>query len=49
VDELWLGLVPVVLGAGKPLFQNIKQRELFEFTEVDKQHGYLSLKLRYKG
>ncbi len=49
VDELWLGLVPVVLGAGKPLFQDIKQREHFEFTEIDKQQGYLSLKLRYKG
>ena len=49
IDELWLGLVPVVLGEGKPLFQDIKQREHFEFTEVDKQQGYLSMKLRYKG
>jgi dihydrofolate reductase len=49
IDELWLGMVPVVLGAGKPLFQDIKQRGHFAFTEVDKQQAYLSLKLRYKG
>ena len=26
VDELWLGVMPVVLGQGKPLFQNVEHR-----------------------
>ena len=48
VDEMWLGIVPVILGAGKPLFQNIKQRTYFTFTEAVKKEGYLSVELRYK-
>jgi dihydrofolate reductase len=51
VDEMWLGLVPVVLGKGKPLFQNIDQRKHYTITHSetisDKNHkaGYVSLKL----
>ncbi|MDL5047937.1 dihydrofolate reductase family protein [Oscillatoria amoena NRMC-F 0135] len=45
VDELWLGVVPVVLGAGKPLFQNIEQRKYFSVQKVTQLNGYLSLKL----
>ena len=26
VDEFWLGVMPVILGQGKPLFQNVEQR-----------------------
>ena len=27
VDELWLSVHPILLGSGKPLFQNIKERK----------------------
>lgn len=27
VDELWLSIHPILLGAGKPLFQNIRERK----------------------
>lgn len=30
VDELWLSIHPLLLGGGKPLFQQIKQRILLE-------------------
>lgn len=43
VDELWLGLVPIVLGKGKPLFQNINQRTNFMLKKVNQKEGYLSL------
>ncbi len=46
VDEMWLGMVPVVLGAGKPLFQDIKQRNHFKLTEVTNRRTYLSLVLQ---
>lgn len=26
VDDFWLGVMPVILGQGKPLFQNVEQR-----------------------
>jgi dihydrofolate reductase len=51
VDEMWLGVVPVVLGKGTPLFQNIDQRKFYTVhgsnTITDKNHkaGYVSLKL----
>lgn len=48
IDEMWLGLVPIVLGAGKPLFQNIHQRKLFSVTEVSEKGGYVSLTLQAK-
>lgn len=47
VDEMWLGLVPVVLGGGKPLFQNIQQRTYFSMQEINTSEGYLSIKLQY--
>ena len=51
VDEMWLGLVPVVLGSGTPLFQNVDARKYYVIQEVnkisDKKHkaGYASIKL----
>ena len=45
VDEMWLGLVPVVLGKGTPLFQNIEQRKHFTIATATEAKGYLSLKL----
>lgn len=49
VDELWLGLVPIVLGSGKPLFQNINQRTYFKHTETIRRNGYTSLVFTYEG
>jgi dihydrofolate reductase len=46
VDEMWLGLVPVVLGSGKPLFQNIRERQFFEADTAFVSNGYFSLKLK---
>lgn len=43
VDEMWLGVVPVVLGRGKPLFSNIQQRTCFRLAEAAPKEGYLSL------
>lgn len=33
VDEYWLSVHPVVLGSGKPLFQNLKERLNLKLTE----------------
>ena len=33
VDELWLSIHPVLLGAGKPMFQNIKTRKKLKVTQ----------------
>ena len=33
VDELWLSVHPIVLGAGKPLFQNIRERKNLRLKE----------------
>lgn len=43
VDEMWLGLVPIVLGGGKPLFENINQRAYFKLNTVTVKNGYASL------
>ena len=43
IDEMWLGLVPIVLGGGKPLFQNIIQRTCFKLNSVTVKNGYASL------
>ncbi len=48
VDEMWLGLVPIVLGAGTSLFQNIKDRQQFEADAALVSQGYFSLKLKRK-
>jgi dihydrofolate reductase len=48
VDEMWLGLVPIVLGAGTSLFQNIKDRQQFEADTALVLPGYFSLKLKRK-
>lgn len=46
IDEMWLGMVPVVLGSGKPLFQHIRQRNHFKLTEVVNKGTYLSMALQ---
>jgi dihydrofolate reductase len=33
VDEIWVSIHPIVLGAGKPLFQNIKERKNVKLVE----------------
>jgi dihydrofolate reductase len=48
VDEMWLGIVPVVLGSGKPLFREIRSRNYFDITEASNEKGYLSVTLRRK-
>ena len=45
IDEMWIGLVPVVLGAGKPLFQGIEGRHWFAATEAEAKAGYVSARL----
>ena len=44
VDGMWLGLVPILLGKGKPLFQGIEQRKRFRTVEVKGSNGYVSWK-----
>jgi dihydrofolate reductase len=48
LDEMWLGLVPIILGDGKPLFQNIKERKYFEAESAAVSKGYFSLRLKRK-
>ncbi len=48
IDEMWLGIVPVVLGNGKPLFQNISHRNYFTIIKSGMSDGYLSVKLKRK-
>jgi dihydrofolate reductase len=48
IDEMWLGIVPVILGKGKPLFQNISQRNYFTIVKSGVSDGYLSVKLKRK-
>jgi dihydrofolate reductase len=46
VDEMWLGLVPIILGRGTPLFQSITSRQLFKADTAFVSNGYFSLKLK---
>ena len=48
IDEMWLGVVPVVLGKGKPLFSDINQRTHFKLAEAVPKEGYLSLYYKYE-
>ena len=48
VDEMWLGLVPVILGQGKPLFQEINGRQDFLAESATASNGYFSLTLKRK-
>jgi len=41
VDEMWLGVVPIVLGQGKPLFSDINQRTHFKLVEAVPKEGYV--------
>jgi dihydrofolate reductase len=45
VDEMWLGLVPILLGKGKPLFQDIHGRQEFNVVSATTSNGYFSLRL----
>ncbi len=45
VDEMWLGLVPIVLGKGKSLFQDIQNRQQFKAISATTSNGYFSLRL----
>jgi dihydrofolate reductase len=45
VDEMWLAVVPVVLGSGKPLFESIHQRHYFSVLNASVKNGYLSVVL----
>jgi dihydrofolate reductase len=47
VDEMVLALVPVVLGKGKPLFSEIKQRTYFNLVEAKQEEGHVSLHYAY--
>lgn len=44
VDELQLGLVPIVLGKGKPLFSGLEHRHLFNLQEAKPNDGYVLLR-----
>jgi dihydrofolate reductase len=45
IDEFWLSVHPVVLGAGKPLFQNISERKNLKLVDTKTYStGLISLK-----
>jgi len=46
IDEMWLGVVPILLGNGKPLFQNIEGRKVFKTDGLKISPGYFSLRLK---
>jgi dihydrofolate reductase len=45
VDEMWLAFVPIILGGGKPLFENIAGRKKYKLIESNLSEDYLSVKL----
>ena len=48
IDELWLAVVPVILGKGTPLFSNIIQRTHFTHADATPKEGYVSLHYKYE-
>jgi dihydrofolate reductase len=46
VDEMWLAVVPILLGSGKPLFRDIGSRKLFKAVSASASSGYFSLVLK---
>jgi dihydrofolate reductase len=49
VDEVWLSVHPILLGAGKPLFQDIKKRVELVLTESKAYDtGLVSLKYTFQ-
>lgn len=45
VDELWLSVHPILLGSGKPLFRNVKDRNYLELLDTRAYStGLVSLK-----
>ncbi len=47
VDELWLSVHPILLGAGKPLFQQIRERKTLTLLDV-KQYSTGLVSLKYQ-
>ncbi len=47
VDEFWLSVHPIILGAGKPMFQHLQERTLLELIE-SKTYSTGLVSLRYK-
>ena len=45
VDEMWLAVVPIILGKGKLLFQNISERQKFSISKAFNSSGYVTLQL----
>ena len=45
VDEMWLAFVPIIIGGGTPLFQNIAERKKYKLTESKVTGEYLSVRL----
>jgi len=48
IDEMWLAVVPIVLGSGKPLFSEINQQTHFNLVEAVPKEGYVSLYYKYE-
>jgi dihydrofolate reductase len=48
IDEMWLAVVPIVLGKGKPLFSHVNQRTYFTLEEAIPKDGYVSLYYKYE-
>ncbi|AYQ34294.1 dihydrofolate reductase family protein [Runella sp. SP2] len=47
VDEVWLSIHPIVLGAGKPLFKELRERKWLTLVD-SKVYGSGLVSLRYK-
>jgi dihydrofolate reductase len=47
VDEVWLSIHPIVLGAGKPLFKELKERKWLTLLD-SKIYANGLVSLRYK-
>ncbi|MCA0232808.1 MAG: dihydrofolate reductase family protein [Bacteroidetes bacterium] len=47
VDEVWLSIHPIVLGAGKPLFKELKERKWLTLVDSKVYESGL-VSLRYK-
>lgn len=41
VDEVIVTMIPIVLGAGIPLFAGVERRQTFEFVAHHRYHGFL--------
>jgi dihydrofolate reductase len=49
VDELWLSVIPVVLGTGAPLFGHVVQRSALSLSELTRfGRGVVELRYRFE-